>query len=204
MRFKGRQRALRDQLFCQVERNFPIIASGAWAVAIDVSRADGGCRPAVSEPVEEHRRSAAAPGSFFRLLVPALSVPSKWIERLAHGLPSRLFAAIAASSGAVSASLPGSRSTSGPTFLVGASITITSSLLPPAVKSMRMEKRSAVGAVVSGPIAAVCRSSAIAAIRDLAEAVLSLKISCKTVGAARNKNCARSLAHSPLRTLRSF
>jgi len=61
-------------------------------------------------------RVCAGPGPTPRLLAPPLPVPSKWIKRLAHGPFLCLFAAMSASSGAVSALLPGSRSTSGPTF----------------------------------------------------------------------------------------
>src|SRR5262249_46893302 len=143
----------------QLERGLSIPSDGGRRAPVDVPCADGGSRPATSKPVEEDWRGAAAPESFLRLFALSLPVPGKWIECLAHGLPSPpflcLLAAIIGSSSRGAASLSGSSSTSGPTFLAGAAITMTSSLLPPAVKSIRMLKRSAVGVAASDPIAAV-------------------------------------------------
>src|SRR5262249_43704897 len=57
--FEGGQPPLPLQGLGHVERDLSI---PDWPVPVDVSRADGGSRPAISEPVEEYRRRAAAPG----------------------------------------------------------------------------------------------------------------------------------------------
>jgi len=90
--------------------------------------------------------------------------------------------------------------TSGPTFRVGLSITMTSSLLPPAVKSILMIKRSSDVGAFSGPVLAlIARSSRALSILWRGETSSpAFKILPSTSGAVEKICCARSRAQVPL------